>query len=58
MSYSIESRYQIYVKGNEFLSFDKNMSNKYSRKLLNKSVTDAIKTASKRAFQKNSRSNS
>ena len=46
MSYTIESRYQIYVKGYGFLSFDKNTSNKYSRKLLNsakKSGANAIK---------------
>ena len=37
------------------LSFAKNMSNKYSRKLFDStknSATDAIKTASKRAIQK------
>ena len=38
MRYSVESRNRIYVKGNEFLSFAKNMgkslSNKYSQKLL------------------------
>ena len=50
---------EIYVKGCGFLSFAKNMgkslSNKYDQKLLDrakKSTTDAIKTASKRAFEK------
>ena len=50
---------EIYVKGYEFLSFAKsmsqNLSNKYSQKLLDrakKSTTDAIKTASKRVIQK------
>ena len=50
---------EIYVKGYEFLSFAKSMSqslsNKYSQKLLDrakKSTTDAIKTASKRVIQK------
>ena len=50
---------RIYVKGYGFLSFAKNMgkslSNKYGQKLLDsaeKSTTDAIKTASKRAIQK------
>ena len=64
MRYSIEPRDKIYVKGYGFLSFAKNMgkclSNKYGQKLLDsvkKSTTDAIKTASKRAIQKNSRSN-
>ena len=47
MRYSIEPR--------DFLSFAKNMSNKYGQKLFDtakKSTTDAIKTASKRAIQK------
>ena len=59
MRYSIEPRNKIYVKGYRFLSFAKNMgknlSNKYSQKLLDsakKSTTDAIKTPSKRAIQK------
>ena len=59
MRYSIEPRDRVYVKGYGFLSFakniGKNLSNKYSQKLLDtakKSTTDAIKTASKRAFQK------
>ena len=64
MRYSIEPRNRIYVKRYGFLSFAKNMgktsSNKYGQKLINsakKSTTNEIKTASKRAFQKNSRSN-
>ena len=68
MRYSIEPTDIIYAKGYRFLSFAKNMgknvSNKYSQKPLDsakKSATDAIKTASKRAFKnsnsKNSRSN-
>ena len=59
MRYSIEPRDRIYVKGYGFLSFAKNMgknlSNKYSQKLLDaakKSTTDAIKTAFKGAIQK------
>ena len=59
MRYSTEPRDRIYVKGYGFLSFAKNMgkslSNKYGQKRLdstNKSTTDAIKTASKRAIQK------
>ena len=59
MRYSIETRDRIYVKGYGFLSFAKNigksLSNKYGQKLLNsanKSTTDAIITASKRAIQK------
>ena len=60
MRYSIEPRDRIYVKGYGFLSFAKNMgkslSSKYGQKLpdsTKKSATDAIKTASKRAIQKN-----
>ena len=59
ISYSIEPRDRIYLKGYGFLSFTKNMgkslSNKYDQKLLDsakKSTTDARKTASKRAIQK------
>ena len=55
MRYSIKPRDRIYVKGYGFLSFAKNMGNKYGQKLLDsaeKSTTDAIKTASKRAIQK------
>ena len=66
MHHSIELRDRIYVKGYGFLSFAKNigthatkvaknMTNKYSQKLLDsakKSTTDAIKTASKRTIKK------
>ena len=59
MRYSTEPRDRIYVKGYGFLSFAKNMgkslSNKYGHKLLDnakKSITDAIKTASKSVIQK------
>ena len=59
MRYSVEPKDRIYVKGYGFLSFakkiGKNLNNKYSKKLLDsakKSITDAIKTASKRAIQK------
>ena len=54
MRYSIEPRDRVYVKGYGFLSFAKNLSNKYSQKLIDtakKSATDALKTASKRAIQ-------
>ena len=58
MHYSIEPRDRRYVKGFGFLSFakniSKNISSKYSQKPVDstkKSVTDAIKTASKRAIQ-------
>ena len=65
MRYSIELKERRYVKGYGFLFFArnigthatkvaKNMSNKYSQKLVDtakKSATDAIKTASRRAIQ-------
>ena len=57
MRYLLEPKDRIYVKGYGFLSFAKNMaknlSNKYSQKLLDsvkKSGEDAIKTVSKRAI--------
>ena len=56
MRYSIEPRNRIYVKGYGFMSFARSMSNKHGKKLVDtakKSTTDAIKTASKRAIQKN-----
>ena len=55
MRYSIEPRNRVYVKGYGFMTFAKNMSNKYRKKLVDtakKSATDAIKIASKRAIQK------
>ena len=66
MRYSIEPRESRHVKGYCFLSFArnigthgtkvaKNMSNKYSQKLVDtakKSAADAINTASKRAIQR------
>ena len=59
MCYSDEPRGWIYVKSYGFLSFaknvGKNLSNKYSQKLLDsvkKSTTDAVKTDSKRGIQK------
>ena len=66
MRYSIDTRERRHIKGYGFLSFArnigthaakvaKNMSNKYSQKLVDtakKSTTDAIKTTSKRAILK------
>ena len=66
MRYSIEPRERRYVKGYGFLSFARNLgthatksakilSNKYGQKLAdsaNKTATDALKTAGKRAIQK------
>ena len=59
MRYSIEPRERRYVKGYGFLSFaksiSKNLNNKYGQKLVDtaeKSATDALKIAGKRAIQK------
>ena len=55
MRYSIEHRERRYVKGYGFLSFARNLNNKYGPKLVDsakKSGTDAFKIASKRAIQK------
>ena len=72
MWYSVQPRDQIFVKDYGVLSFAKNMNknigknisknliDKYSQKLLNHTeqlATYVFKTASKRAIQKNSRSN-
>ena len=60
MRYSIQSRYRVYVTVYGFLSLTKNLSNKYSQKLIDtakKSTTDALKTASKRAIQKTAEAN-
>ena len=66
MTYSIEPRDKIYLKSYGFLLFAENIgknaakvvkkiSNNYSQKLLHsaeKSIIDAIKTASKKQFKK------
>ena len=55
MRYSTEPIERRYVKGYGFLSFARNLNNKYGQKLSDsarKSVTDAFKIASKRAIQK------
>ena len=55
MCYSVEPRERRYVEGYGFLSFARNLNNKYGQKLVDsakKSATDAFKTASKRPIQK------
>ena len=55
MRYSNEPRDRIYIKCYGFLPYAKNLSSKYAQKHLEptkKSVTDALKTASKRAIHK------
>ena len=56
MRYSIEPRFRKYVEGYGFLSFAKNVGNKYGTKLMDtatKTGMDAAKIASKRVVQKN-----
>ena len=55
MRYSIKPRSRKYVKGYGFLSFAKNVGNKYGKKLMDtasKTEMDAAKIASKRVVQK------
>ena len=55
MRYSIEPRFRKYVKGYDFLSFAKNLGNKYGKKLMDiatKTGMDAAKIASKKVVQK------
>ena len=55
MRYSIEPIERRYVKGYGFLSFARNLNNKYGQKLADsakKSAADAFKIANKRAIQK------
>ena len=55
MRYSTEPRFRKYVKGYGFLSFAKQIDNKYGKKLMDaatKTGIDAAKTASKRVIQK------
>ena len=54
-AYSIEPIERRYVEGYGFLTFARNLNNKYDQKLVDsakKSATDAFKIASKRAIQK------
>ena len=53
--YSIKPRTRKYVKRNGFLSFAKNLSNKYEKKLLDTAkitVLDVAKTTSKKVVYK------
>ena len=42
MRYSLESSYRKYVHGHGFMSFDKNIGNKYGRKLFDKCIDVGI----------------
>ena len=58
--YSTESRTRKYVKGYGFLSFSRNLSNKYGKKLLDTAKNtglDATKTSSKKSSPYDSRDN-
>ena len=53
--YSTKARTRKYVKENGFLSFARNLSNKYGKQLLDtatKTGTGALKTASRKAIHK------
>ena len=55
MRYSLEPSYRKYVQGQGFMSFAKNMSNKYGKRLLDKSIDvskDFAKKAGKKALDK------
>ena len=55
MRYSTEPRFRKYLKGYGFLSFAKNVGNKYGKTLIDtatKTGIDAAKMASKRVVQK------
>ena len=56
MRYSIEPRERIYVKGYGFMSFARNVSDKYSKSLMNVSKTFA-KTAGKKILKETAKSN-
>ena len=53
MAYSLEPRYRRYVLGQGFMSFAKNIGNKYGRKILDKSMNaskDFAKIAGKKVL--------
>ena len=55
MRYLLEPRDRIYVKGYGLMSFERSMSNKYGKKIVDigkKFATYAVKTASEKAIQK------
>ena len=55
MRYSLERKNRINVKGYRFMSFDRSMSNKYGKKLVDtakRSATDAIKLLLKEQYKK------
>ena len=51
MRYSLEPRYRRYVQGQGFMSFARNIGNKYGKKLFNKSI-DVSKSMKKNMVKK------
>ena len=51
MRYSLEPSYRRYVQGQGFMSFAKNIGNKYGRKIFDKSI-DVSKSTKKKIWQK------
>ena len=51
MRYSLEPRYRRYVQGQVFISFAKNIGNKYGRKIFDKSI-DVGKSIKKNMVKK------
>ena len=47
MRYSLEPRYRKYVQGQGFMSFAKNIGNKYGRKVFDKSIDVGKKMSNK-----------
>ena len=52
MRYSLEPSYRRYVQGQGFMSFAKNIGNKYGRKIFDKSI-DVSKSMKKKYGKKN-----
>ena len=51
MRYSLEPRYRRYVQGQEFMSFARNIGNKYGKKIFDKSI-DVCKSMKKKYDKK------
>ena len=53
MRYSLEPSYRRYIQGQGFMSFAKNIGNKYDRKIFDKSID--VGKSMKKIWQKNIR---
>ena len=51
MRYSLEPSFRRYVQGQGFMSFAKNIGNKYDRKIFDKSI-DVVKSVKKNMVKK------